>query len=848
MNRNRTNWLPVAVSAALCIGGLAATGAAQVAEMPHRQVDMLSDSGVVWNQGVVEGADGGNLAPEVVWSDTITVQDASWSRLMFGEVMLSGSERNNTDSYLRITSLIDGADQFLNARTVQEWSFTSARFRGGQLLVELVAYPGTGPNRVQINGVWAGDLEPNPQIETQCGAFDNRTPSNDPRNARVSPVGCSAWLIDTPSGGCFLSAGHCSISSSQIIEFNVPASNANGSTNPSDPDDQYPIDNASVQGGDFGLGNDWAYFGCFDNSNTNMSPLAVQGDAYTVPSSQPAANGQDLTNIGYGLDFNDPTRSQTQQIEDGIYDTINATRVFYNSLDTEGGNSGSPIYITAGAIPVAIHTNGGCTTTPGVGSNSGTRIDNAGLQNALANPQGICAALGNCPGEGNCYVSNGSPGCSNTDCCSSVCSADPFCCNNTWDQACANQAASICGNCGDSAAGSCFINNGSPGCNDGTCCQDVCEVDPFCCNSSWDSVCADSAENICADCDGDVLQANLGAPDGGDTIFGEGTLDPNAYKAAGFTTPIDYALECVLVDLDFTDATQIGGGFARVSIWTGTTVPTTEIQVLESPPQGTGVGVYNFLSEPPLELIQGTRYWLRVESGSTTGTFRWRGGTLDPTGVASHDGYIFNGNPSTTRNRFRITAVDLTPANDTCADATPIFNGVTPYTNEHAASDAPRTAGCVGNDRFNRDIFYTYVATFDGDIRVSTCDSTFDNVLAVYDGCSCPLDPADELACGDQSCGSSAEVVVPVTDGNCYLIRVGGWSTANASNFGSGEIVITKAFEECTDDPANGPCGAPNGTPGCRDQECCNLVCAVDPFLLRNLVGFRLFQQCDREL
>lgn len=36
--------------------------------------------------------------------------------------------------------------------------------------------------------------------------------------------------------------------------------------------------------------------------------------------------------------------------------------------------------------------------------------------------------------------------------------------------------------CGDPAAGDCFVANGTPGCSDATCCNIVCNLDSFCCD------------------------------------------------------------------------------------------------------------------------------------------------------------------------------------------------------------------------------------------------------------------------------------------------------------------------------------------------------------------------------
>jgi hypothetical protein len=49
-----------------------------------------------------------------------------------------------------------------------------------------------------------------------------------------------------------------------------------------------------------------------------------------------------------------------------------------------------------------------------------------------------------CPGQGDCFVVDGTPGCADPVCCSQVCAQDPFCCNTSWDLACSLGAAELC--------------------------------------------------------------------------------------------------------------------------------------------------------------------------------------------------------------------------------------------------------------------------------------------------------------------------------------------------------------------------------------------------------------------
>ena len=56
--------------------------------------------------------------------------------------------------------------------------------------------------------------------------------------------------------------------------------------------------------------------------------------------------------------------------------------------------------------------------------------------------------------------------------------------------------------CPDGADGDCCdpLGNGTPGCNDETCCSLVCDIDPFCCDTSWDTICAGEALELCELC------------------------------------------------------------------------------------------------------------------------------------------------------------------------------------------------------------------------------------------------------------------------------------------------------------------------------------------------------------
>jgi len=370
LSLSRCIFIPV-----LCLV-LCAPLSAQFGESPLVTVDYVHDSGVGQHSG-----DG----MQVVLSYPVFYEGALSLRLHFDEVQLAGHIYNGTGSILRITSLSDGAVQTMNAVHVDQWQNTSAYFNGPAVQVEVLAWPHTGESRVRIGSLEIG--VPLVSFESQCGPTDDRLPSNDPRVSRLMPSGCTSWLI-TDCAKCSLSAGHCGTNSS--IQFNVPFSTSGGGLVFPGPQDQYAIDGSSRQSST-GFGNDWQYFGTFANSTTGLTAYETQGDAFDLVS-PPSTSGNTIRITGHGTDSTpNPTFNQVQQTHVGPF-VSNGTPLGYQ-VDTTGGNSGSPVIWEEGNVAIGVHTNAGCSTSGG-GSNSGTNITVGGLQAALANPLGVCAAGG----------------------------------------------------------------------------------------------------------------------------------------------------------------------------------------------------------------------------------------------------------------------------------------------------------------------------------------------------------------------------------------------------------------------------------------------------------------------
>ncbi|MCH8270733.1 MAG: trypsin-like peptidase domain-containing protein [Planctomycetes bacterium] len=377
-----------APTAVLLLLALISSANAQIAPLRSYQAPVRIDTGWVPNLG-------DKLA--VVFVTQINAKDAPWLRLAFDQAVLAGDPNLGTGSYLRITSVFDGAHQILDARTLAEWSQTSAYFNGDSVMLELFAYPDTGPNRLIMSELTAGLGDPL-VWDTICGPTDDRILSNDPRNARLVPIGCTAWLYEDAAGcgNSFGTAGHCISNGTPnaVVQFNVPLSSSTGSIRHPPPSDQYSVQSTSIQSnGGGGTGNDYAIFRSFKNSITNLSPFDAQGDMYEIASTAANVQVNDPIRItGYGTTSPRNSWSQVQKTHVGpLNSATTGTRLRYRT-DTSGGNSGSPVIDDNTGRVVGVHTHGGCTSSGG--SNTGTAIQHTGWQNFLSNPRGTCFPIG----------------------------------------------------------------------------------------------------------------------------------------------------------------------------------------------------------------------------------------------------------------------------------------------------------------------------------------------------------------------------------------------------------------------------------------------------------------------
>jgi len=85
------------------------------------------------------------------------------------------------------------------------------------------------------------------------------------------------------------------------------------------------------------------------------------------------------------------------------------------------------------------------------------------------------------------------------DCVADICQSDPYCCNSEWDDFCIEKVLTVCGDW--TCAAACSRNLCEVGepldstCN--TCAAQVCFEDPSCCTDTWDASCILRVENTC---------------------------------------------------------------------------------------------------------------------------------------------------------------------------------------------------------------------------------------------------------------------------------------------------------------------------------------------------------------
>ena len=462
----------------------------------------------------------------VLFDDIVTVNNAAWVRLHFGDTKL------DRDSFIRVTSLRDGEVQELDASTLSMWNSSSAYFNGNAVRVEVIG-GGLTSNSLSIDTATWELADANRGDGCGICSADDRVPSSDNRFARLMPVGCSATMYNTDS--CFVTAGHC-LSSADVLEFNVPDSSGSCNVNHPPVADQFPV--IAQSGTDGGVGNDYGGMKAGTNSS-GQTPYERYGVMVPLASSIPSSGN--LTVNGYGVD-SECVRSQTQQFCEGPMLSLTGDTVTYN-LDVTYGNSGSSILYNGEIIGVVTHCSYNC-------ENYGTRIDTSGF---------VSARESACFGGGGGGCAAGEIEDCNGNCCPDYWVGDGYCDDGTYSwngiPIYLNCDAFNCdgGDCTDCGGG-----DPTGGCCVGT----SCSVDTSAnCVAMGGTYLGDGT-----DCVGDPCGGGGGCPAGEiedcngnccpDYWVGDGYCDDGTYSWNG----IPIYLNCDAFNCDGGDCTDCGGG------------------------------------------------------------------------------------------------------------------------------------------------------------------------------------------------------------------------------------------------------------------------------------------------
>ena len=170
-----------------------------------------------------------------------------------------------------------------------------------------------------------------------------------------------------------------------------------------------------------------------------------------------------------------------------------------------------------------------------------------------------CVGLCGVTASGSCTSAHANGGCSDPACCAAVCAQDPVCCDTVWDGTCVIETEFYCTSgppveCGLPTAGTCTIAHENPGCNNAACCNTVCSLDPSCCTGPWDGFCVEIAINYCNGCS---LECPPGAIQEPETC-GTRSNDPCAGSGQVAIAMQDGVIRCGTLDGQLSGTTWTG--------------------------------------------------------------------------------------------------------------------------------------------------------------------------------------------------------------------------------------------------------------------------------------------------
>jgi V8-like Glu-specific endopeptidase len=357
-NTRRIRQLLVCFGVAVTLG----LGAATQAQTPVPPREIGEKTPMAWDSGMLDNPQG---QPVVVESRFLRQPGAQSMRVFFGP------ETNlPPGSVLRIHSVLDGQVQELSAEGLAMWRNGTAFFNGSELLVELVAAPGSIDNRIVVSGLFHETPDPFSQrdADSECGVCgnDDRVQSSEDWVARLvitkdnGATSASTGFVFCPNSNYMGTCGHCIDDfSSGVVQFRVPNSSVFCTIINPLISDQFPIEAVQAAQNN-GVGRDWGLIRIGRNF-LNQTPFQRYGQFRQIAFDTPLPGATSVV-YGYGVNSN-CTVTSTQQFSPGTITAVNEATFNMNN-ESRPGNSGSPILVNNQIVGVATHcSDNGCSNT-----------------------------------------------------------------------------------------------------------------------------------------------------------------------------------------------------------------------------------------------------------------------------------------------------------------------------------------------------------------------------------------------------------------------------------------------------------------------------------------------------
>jgi hypothetical protein len=418
------------------------------------------------------------------------------------------------------------------------------------------------------------------------------------------------------------------------------------------------------------------------------------------------------------------------------------------------------------------------------------------------------------------------------------------------------------GVCGDPNAGSCYVPHATAACDDATCCAAVCAVFPSCCDLTWDVLCAGVADDICVgpcqpSCpggsieEGESCEQNINdpcyfpsanptlktIPCGGSAcghihVSGSGSRITRDVDVWRFVTDDADGDGLAAVQLSFTSGFE---GYAALVPAVGCPELSTALTYVESslcfdalsPQICVPVGEYRIVvTSGVFPDFGATEIFCDVWDGyvvqvacndllcappcNPNGESCYRSHTTPGCNdveccesICASDPICCDINWDGACAAQAVRECADPPANDTCATASPIAEGVTEVVTLGAmdgALDIPTSCLESGGAAAFNDVWYTFKSPRDAFVEMSTCGdfAVFNPAIAIYSGTCGNL----SLVTCDDDAGTclptdAPSVLFEAECGTIYYVRVGG---------GPGAVSMTVTVfggPDCPDCPAD---------------------------------------------